>query len=495
MGGFFGVASKTDCVADLFYGTDYHSHLGTMRGGMALRDANGFTRVIHDITNSQFRSKFEDDLAKMHGMLGIGVISDYEDQPLIIGSHLGTYAIVTVGRILNLNELAAEAFRGRTTHFSEMDGAGINPTELVATLINREKSFEEGIRSAQDAIEGSCSLLLLTEDAIYAARDRLGRTPVAVGAKPGAYCATLETCALPNLDYEIDRYLGPGETVRITSGGVETLNRAHEEMQICAFLWVYYGYPASSYEEINVEVVRNRCGAALARADDRQADLVAGVPDSGTGHAIGYANGSGIPYGRPFVKYTPTWPRSFMPQEQRTRDLVARMKLIPIRDLIRGKRVLFCEDSIVRGTQLRDTIRRLFDYGAREVHMRPACPPLVYGCKFLNFSRSKSELDLAARKSIRELEGEDDKHLDDYADPSSCRHAAMVERIRNQLGLTSLKYQKLGDLVAAIGLPKSRLCTYCWDGVESCCKQLWLIPPGSEAAGDSPASPLPRQEP
>ena len=475
MGGFFGVASQTDCVADLFYGTDYHSHLGTMRGGMAIYGEGGFSRVIHDITNSPFRSKFEDELGKMRGRIGIGVISDYEDQPLIIGSHLGTYAIVTVGRILNLEKLAAEAFRGRTTHFSEMGGVGINPTELVATLINRENSFAEGIRCAQEAIEGSCSILLLTADAIYAARDRLGRTPVIIGKKLGAYAATLETCALPNLGYDLDRYLGPGEMVRITPNEVETLTPARDEMQICAFLWIYYGYPASSYEGINVEAARNRCGAALAKDDNRQIDLVAGIPDSGTGHAIGYANGSGIAYGRPFVKYTPTWPRSFMPQDQRVRDQVARMKLIPISDLIRGKRVLFCEDSIVRGTQLRDTIRQLFDSGAREVHMRPACPPLVHGCKFLNFSRSSSELDLVARKAIKELEGEGNKHLDDYADPASERHAAMVERIRQLLGLTSLKYLKLSDLVAAIGLPKNRLCTYCWDGAESCCKQLSLL--------------------
>jgi amidophosphoribosyltransferase len=480
MGGFFGVASKTDCVADLFYGTDYHSHLGTMRGGMATVRQGNFVRFIHDITNSQFRSKFEDDLAKMQGNLGIGVISDFEDQPLIIGSHLGTYALATVGRILNLDELAAEAFRGRTTHFSEMGGAGINPTELVATLINRENSFVEGIRRVQEVLEGSCSLLLLTKDAIYAARDRLGRTPIAVGAKSGSYAVTLETCSFPNLDYDVERYLGPGETVRMTPDGVETVNRPGNEMQICSFLWVYYGYPASCYEGINVEVVRNRCGEALALNDDCKIDLVASVPDSGTGHAIGYANGSGIPYGRPFVKYTPTWPRSFMPQEQRVRDLVARMKLVPIRELIRGKRVLFCEDSIVRGTQLRDTISRLFDYGAKEVHMRPACPPLVYGCKFLNFSRSRSELDLAARKAIKEIEGEDGKFLEDYADPNSDRHAAMVERIRQHLGLTSLKYQRLCDLVWAIGLPKNRLCTYCWDGAESCCSQLSLLPPASE---------------
>jgi len=489
MGGFFAVAAKDDCVPDLFYGTDYHSHLGTMRGGMAVRSPQGFVRVIHDITNSQFRSKFEDDLSRMRGPLGIGVISDYEDQPLIIGSHLGTYAIVTVGRIQNLDELAAQAFRGRTTHFSEMGGAGINPTELVATLINREDSFVEGIRYAQDVIEGSCSLLLLTEDAIYAARDRLGRTPVTVGCKDNAYAATLETCSLPNLDYRIDRHLGPGEIVRITAEGVEQITPPGDEMQICTFLWVYYGYPASRYEGINVELARNRCGAALARNDDAKVDLVAGIPDSGTGHAIGYANQSGVPYGRPFVKYTPTWPRSFMPQDQRVRDLVARMKLIPIRELIQGNRVLFCEDSIVRGTQLRDTICRLFDYGAKEVHMRPACPPLVHGCKFLNFSRSKSELDLAARKAIKEIEGEDDKHLADYADPASDRYAAMVERIRQRLGLTSLKYQRLGDLVAAIGLPKCRLCTYCWDGAESSREQLWLLPPNGGSPDGRARSP------
>jgi amidophosphoribosyltransferase len=481
MSGFFGVAASADCVADLYYGTDYHSHLGTMRGGLATWGPDRFTRFIHDITNTQFRSKFEDDLAQLHGNLGIGVISDYEDQPLIIGSHLGTYALATVGRILNLDQLAAEAFRGRTTHFSEMGGTGINPTELVATLINRQSSFAAGIEYAQHMIKGSCSLLLLTQDAIYAARDRLGRTPVVIGRKPGAYAATLETCALPNLDYDVDRYLGPGEIVRMTADGAETLRAAGKEMQICSFLWVYYGYPASSYEGINVESVRYRCGAALARADDIEVDLVAGIPDSGTGHAIGYANESGVPYGRPFVKYTPTWPRSFMPQDQRVRDLVARMKLIPIREVIRGKRVLFCEDSIVRGTQLRDTVRRLFEYGAKEVHMRPACPPLIHGCKFLNFSQSRSELDLAARQAIKELEGGDDKHLDDYADPDSQRYAAMVERVRQQLGLTSLKYQRLDDLVQAIGLPKSRLCTYCWDGGEPGARQLWLVPsPGPD---------------
>jgi len=468
MGGFYGVASKEDCVADLFYGTDYHSHLGTRRGGLAVRNGEGITRFIHDITNAQFRSKFEDDLPDLMGTHGIGVISDYEDQPLIIRSHLGTYAIVTVGRIQNLEELAEQAFHRPTTHFSEMSGDGVNPTELAATLINSEESFVRGIERVQNSVTGSCSVLLLTEEGIYAGRDRLGRTPVTIGSKDDAFAATLETCALPNLDYEIERYLGPGEIVRITPEGAESLKPPGEEMQICAFLWVYYGYPASNYEGINTEQVRYQCGAALANADDAQIDVVAGIPDSGTGHAIGYANQAGVPYGRPFVKYTPTWPRSFMPQEQRIRDLVAKMKLIPIRELIHGKRLLFCEDSIVRGTQLKDTIQRLYGYGAKEVHMRPACPPLVFGCKFLNFSRSKSELDLAARKGVKEIEGDSDKHLDQYADSNSEKHHAMVDRIRQRLGLTTLQYQRLDDLVEAIGLPKEKLCTYCWDGAEPC---------------------------
>jgi amidophosphoribosyltransferase len=468
MGGFYGVASKTDCTSDLFYGTDYHSHLGTRRGGMAVKNRNGFARFIHDITNAQFRSKFEDDLPKLRGKLGIGVISDYEDQPLIIGSHLGTYALATVGRIRNLQELADEAFRRPGVHFSEMTANGLNPTELVATLINQEQSFEAGIEHVQEVIEGSCSLLLLTGSGIYAARDRLGRTPVVLGRQADGYAATSETCALANLGCEVLRYLGPGEILRITAEGVETLKPPGDEMQICAFLWVYYGFPASSYEGINVEVVRNRCGAALARADRCEVDLVAGIPDSGTGHAIGYANTSGVPYGRPFTKYTPTWPRSFMPQDQRVRDLVARMKLIPIRELIEGKRLLFCEDSIVRGTQLKDTIRLLFDHGAKEVHMRPACPPLIYGCKFLNFSRSRSELDLAARRAIHELGDDAARPREEFARPDSEAHQTMVESVRQRLGLTSLRYQRLPDLVKAIGLPKQKLCTYCWDGAEPC---------------------------
>ncbi len=465
MSGVFGVVSREDCVPDLFYGTDYHSHLGTVRGGLAVQNGAGITRFIHDITNTQFRSKFEDDLPRLRGGRGIGVISDFEDQPLIINSHHGVYSIVTVGRINNLQELVKSALEGSGVHFSEMTGSQVNPTQLVAHLIDQGESFEAGIALAQEKIRGSCSILLLTEGGIYAARDRLGRTPLVVGRRDGAWAVTLETCALPTLGYEVDRYLGPGEIVRMREEGVEQLRPPGERLQICAFLWVYYGYPASSYEGINVEGARYRCGKALAERDDVEVDLVAGIPDSGTGHAIGYANAARVPYGRPFVKYTPTWPRSFMPQDQRVRDLVARMKLIPVEDLIEGKRILFCEDSIVRGTQLQDIIRRVFDYGAREVHMRPACPPLVFGCPFLNFSRSRSELDLAGRRAIEELEGHTPDDLRAYADTDSPEHSAMVERIRERLGLTSLRYQRLGDLVAAVGLPKEKLCTFCWDGV------------------------------
>jgi amidophosphoribosyltransferase len=397
------------------------------------------------------------------------VISDFEDQPLIIGSHLGRYAIVTIGVIKNMDELAQKAFAKKQVHFSEMSGGTINPTELVATLINEEASFEEGIQKAQQAIKGSCSLMLLTDQGIYAARDRFGKTPVIIGKKEDGFAVTLETCAFPNLGYEVERELGPGEVVLVTAEAVTQKAAPGTVMSICSFLWVYYGYPASSYEGINVEAARNRCGAALARREKMEIDIVAGIPDSGTGHAVGYAHQAGIPYRRPFVKYTPTWPRSFMPQDQHVRDLVARMKLIPVRELIRGNRLLFCEDSIVRGTQLKDTIQRLYDYGAREVHMRPACPPLVFGCQFLNFSRSKSELDLAARKAIKELEGAGEADLSAYADPDSDKHAAMVDRIQRRLNLTTLRYQRLDDLVGAIGLPKERVCTYCWDGARGLC--------------------------
>jgi len=467
MGGLFGSVSTSNCVQDVYYGTDYHSHLGTRRGGMAIANGSGFDRVIHDITTSQFRSKFQTDMTQMDGRWGIGVISDTEDQPLIIGSHLGLYAIATVGLIRNAEELARKALRGRRGHLSEMSGDEVNPTELVATLINQEDTFEDGIRNAQESIDGSCSMLLLTKHGLYAARDQYGRTPLMIGQKPGAFAVTLETCALPNLGYEVERSLGPGEIVQLTPDGVEQRKPPGDAMQICSFLWVYFGYPASSYEGINVELVRNRCGALLARQDDVEIDLVAGIPDSGTGHAIGYSNEARIPYGRPFVKYTPTWPRSFMPQDQPTRDLVAGMKLIPVPELIEGKRLLFCEDSIVRGTQLRDTIRRLFEWGAKEVHMRPACPPLAYGCRFLNFSRSRSELDLAARRAIQRLEGDGDPCLSEYACCQSDKYHAMVGLIGEQLGLTTLKYQPLERLVDAIGLPKEKLCTYCWDGADN----------------------------
>jgi amidophosphoribosyltransferase len=463
MSGFFGVVSVADCVDDLFYGTDYHSHLGTRRGGLAVSNPDGLFRIIHNIENTQFRSKFDTDKPRLRGRSGIGVISDVEDQPLIIGSRHGTFAIVTVSRINNLQALVTEALRDGTAHFSEMSGNAVNPTELVATLIGRGETIEEGIRGVQQKIDGSCSILVLTAGGLYAARDRMGRTPVIVGRKQGAHCVTFETCALPNLGYETAAELGPGETVFITADGFETRIPAAETLRICSFLWVYYGYPASTYEGRNVEAVRNRCGEALARRDSIRPDAVSGIPDSGTSHALGYSNAAGIPYTRPFVKYTPTWPRSFMPQDQGVRNLVARMKLIPIRELIDGKRLLFCEDSIVRGTQLRETIQRLFDCGAAEVHMRPACPPLIYGCRYLNFSQSRSELDLAGRQAIQDLAGNGSPDRR-FADPDSAEHASMVEWIRVRLGLTTLRYQRLPDLVASIGLPKSKLCTYCWDG-------------------------------
>lgn len=466
MSGFFGIVSKTDCVNELYFGTDYHSHLGTRRGGLVVKNKEGFTRFIHDISNAQFRSKFEADIRQMKGNWGIGVISDYEDQPLIIGSHLGVYAIVTVGIVNNIEQLLKEAYVKRSIHFAEMSGGEINQTELIATLINQKSTFEEGIQYAQEMIEGSCSILLLTDKGIYAARDSLGRTPVIIGEKEGAMAATLETTAFPNLGYKVTKYLGPGEIVLLSEEGFEQKKEPNDRLQICAFLWVYYGFPASSYEGINVEETRYRCGAALARNDDTEVDAVAGVPDSGSAHAIGYAMEAKVPYMRPFVKYTPTWPRSFMPTDQSIRELVAKMKLIPVKELVNGKRLLFAEDSIVRGTQLGDTIKRLYDDGAKEVHMRPACPPLIFGCKFLNFSRSKSELDLAGRKAIKELEGEDGKNLEEYVKPGSEKRCAMIEQTRKRLKLTTLKYQELNDLVEAIGLPKEKLCTYCWDGEE-----------------------------
>jgi len=463
MGGLFGTVSKKDCTTDLFYGTDYHSHLGTKRGGMAVKNSTGYERAIHNIENDYFRSKFEPDLPNLHGNKGIGIISDYDAQPLIVGSHLGTFGIVTVGKINNIEELANKAF-DKKMHFSEMSRGKTNPTELVAMLISEKGSFEDGIQNAQESIKGSCSMLLLTEDGIYAARDRLGRTPVIIGKKQGAYAASSETCALPNLGFEIDKYLGPGEIVFMTEDGYEQRRKPGDKMQICAFLWVYYGYPASSYEDINVESVRYRCGSALAKNDDVEIDFVTGIPDSGIGHGIGYANEKKIPYMRPFVKYTPTWPRSFMPQNQSIRDLVAKMKLIPVRTLIDGKKMLFCDDSIVRGTQLKDNVQILYDCGALEVHMRISCPALIYPCEFLNFSTSRSTLDLAGRKAIMKLESIEDNSIAEYANAGSEKNHGMIERIRQQLKLTSLKYQKMEDLIEAIGLPKDKLCTHCWDG-------------------------------
>ncbi|MFH1981822.1 MAG: amidophosphoribosyltransferase [Pseudomonadota bacterium] len=466
MGGLFGTVSREDCVRDLFYGVDYHFHLGTKRGGMAVWNGKRFIRTIHSIESDYFRSKFEPDLNKFDGRMGIGVISDNDSQPLIIASHLGTFAIATVGRITNMEALTATACQ-RREHFSESASGVTNPTELVASLICSADSLLDGIRFAQEQIQGSCSLLLLTDDGLWAARDRLGRTPLIVGKKTAGYAVASESCAFPNLEFEQVKDLGPGEIVFLNPDGMQQRRPPGDEMQVCSFLWVYYGYPASDYEGINVEAVRYRCGCALAAEDPVSPDCVAGIPDSGIGHALGYAHCRQVPYMRPYVKYTPTWPRSFMPQNQRMRDLVASMKLIPVKSLIRGKRILFCDDSIVRGTQLKDNVQALFEAGAAEVHMRIACPTLIFPCDFLNFSTSRSTLDLAGRLAITELEGvaePDPAVLADYANAGTDRHRAMVESIRERLHLTTLKYQTMNDLVLAIGLPKEKLCTHCWDG-------------------------------
>ena len=468
MGGLFGAALKIDCVIDVFYGTDYHSHLGTRRGGMAIKNDERIIKSIKKIENSYFRTKLGPELPDFHGRSGIGVISDNDSQPLILGTHLGTFGIVTVGKINNLEEIAAAAFRQRI-HFSEAGGGAVNPTELIGMLISQKGSFHEGIVHARDLIKGSCSILLLTDDGIIAARDKLGRTPLIIGRKDQGYGVASETTAFFNLGYEIDYFLGPGEVVKIGPEGFQQLVPPGDTMQVCAFLWIYYGYPASSYEGINVETVRYRCGRKLGENDDTPVDLVSGIPDSGIGHAIGYANVRKIKYARPYVKYTPTWPRSFMPQNQADRDLVARMKLIPVRDLIAGNRLLFCDDSIVRGTQLKDNVKLLFRAGAKEVHMRIACPTLIYPCLFLNFSFSRSNLDLAGRKAIHDVEQMNDDAMSagrvaGYAAQESEKCAKMVEYIRLKLGLTSLKFQRIGDMIEAIGLPAEKLCTHCWDG-------------------------------
>ena len=471
MGGIFGVASKSSCVLDLFFGIDYHSHLGTRRGGMAVYDhVKGFDRAIHNIENSPFRTKFDRDVSELQGTLGIGCISDNEPQPLLVRSHLGNFAITTVGKINNMEELIEHSFKNGSTHFLEMSGGNVNPTEMVASLINQKATMVEGIRYAQEMIEGSMTMLILTPKGLFAARDRLGRTPLIVGKKEDARCVSFESHAYINLGFRDYKELGPSEIVYVTPEKVEVLSEAREEMKICSFLWVYYGYPTSSYEGVNVEEMRYKCGSMLAKrdGDSVKPDIVAGVPDSGIAHAIGYANASGIPYARPFIKYTPTWPRSFMPSTQSQRNLIARMKLIPVQALIEDKKLLLIDDSIVRGTQLRETTEFLYRSGAKEVHVRPACPPLLYGCKYLNFSRSKSEMDLITRRVIRKLEGDDvsSEVLAEYADPDSERYQKMCEEIRQRSNFTSLRYHRLDDMIASIGLDRCKLCTYCWDGKE-----------------------------
>jgi len=471
MGGFFGVASKDDCTFDLFFGTDYHSHLGTRRAGMVVYGKKGFDRAIHNIENAPFRTKFDHDVNSMEGNLGIGCISDYEPQPLLMRSHHGTYAITTVGKINNTEELTKKIFDNGLSHFMEMSSGEINATELVAALINQKDNIVEGIKYAQEVIDGSMSIMILTPIGLYAARDRLGRTPVVIGKKKDAHCVSFESFAYLNLGYEDCKELGPGEIVVVTPEGARTLVNPGKDMKICTFLWIYYGYPSSSYEGISVEQMRYNCGAALAKRDAGRdhvkPDIVAGVPDSGTAHAIGYANESGIPFSRPFIKYTPTWPRSFMPTMQTQRNLIAKMKLIPVHDLIQDKSLLLIDDSIVRGTQLRETTEFLYQSGAKEVHIRPACPPLLFGCKYLNFSRSTSEMDLIARRVLRDMEQEGLKiDLKKYVDPNTTEYNDMVARIGKQLNFTTLHFHRLDDMVKSVGIDESKLCTYCWDGRE-----------------------------
>ena len=471
MGGFFGTISVGDCVNDLFYGTDYNSHLGTKRAGLATFDPEkGFSRSIHSLERDYFRSKFEDELEQFHGSQGIGVISDTDPQPIIVNSHLGRYAVVTVAKINNQQEIAKKLLDKRM-HFSEMSANKINQTELVALLINMGASFVDGINKVFNEVEGSCSMLVLTEDGIIAARDNYGRTPIVIGKKEGAYAATSETSSFPNLDYTPIHNLGPGEIVKIKSDGIEVLQQQGDTEQICSFLWVYYGFPSSDYDGVNVEDMRERNGFILGQEDDTDVDIVCGIPDSGVGMALGYSQGHGVPYKRAVLKYTPTWPRSFTPGNQSRRNLVAKMKLIPNREILSGKRVAFCDDSIVRGTQLRDNVRTFFEYGAKEVHARISCPPLVYGCPFINFTSSKSDMELLSRRIIKEFEGEDGKNLEKYSRSDSPEYKRMVDEMAKQLGITTLRFNKIENLVKSIGLPKCRICTHCFDGSGCDCKK------------------------
>ena len=463
MGGIFGTISKGECVNDLYYGTDYNSHMGTKRGGMVTLTENGLRRSIHNLENSYFRNKFEDDLDKFTGKSGLGVISDTDPQPIVINSHLGKYAVVTVAKITNLKELE-KGLIDRGNHFSELSSGETNPTELVSLLINEGKTFVDGIENVFNSVVGSCTLLVLTENGIIAARDKMGRIPLIIGKKEGAFCISNEPCGYPNLGYEIHSNLGPGEIVRIKADGIEQLRKPNKKKQICSFLWVYYGYPVSEYEGVNVDQVRFTGGCKMAQKDDLDVDFVAGIPDSGVGHALGYAVGKGVPYKRAFIKYTPTWPRSFTPSRQEQREFIAKMKLIPNKSLLHNQRVIFCDDSIVRGTQLRNNVNILYHYGAKEVHMRIACPPLIYACDYLNFTASKSHLELITRRIIKRLEGEDDKNLHLYQKTDSPQYRTMVEEIRKELNITTLQFNSLENLVEAIGLPKEDLCTHCWDG-------------------------------
>ena len=468
MSGFFSVAAKENCIFDLFFGTDYHSHLGTRRAGMAVySEEDGFNKSIHNIENTPFRTKFEKELNKLGGNFGIGCISDFEAQPILVRSHHGTFAITTISRINNAEEIVSTILKNNV-HFFEMSNGEINPTELVAAIINQKDNLIDGIKYALEVVDGSLSMLLLTKKGIYAARDRLGRTPIVLGKKDDARCAAFESFAYQNLGYVTDRELGPGEIVVFDADNCTTLAWPGDQMKICTFLWVYYGYPAATYEGVNVEQMRYDCGKLLARRDDVKVDVVAGVPDSGTAHAVGYANESGVPFSRPFIKYTPTWPRSFMPTIQTKRDLIAHMKLLPVPDLIRGKKLLLIDDSIVRGTQLRETTEFLYDCGAKEVHIRPACPPLLFGCKYLNFSRSRSEMELIARRVIEELEGGPVSRevLQEYADPDSEKYQKMVDGICKKLNFTSLRFHRLDDMLASVGIPADKMCTYCWNGKE-----------------------------